>query len=87
MKKILSLLCPLMLVLVLALSACTDKPEQESQTGSMSAEGSSGTQQAGGTGSDGSDATGLISTSDEDEFTEPGEIVVTIGEGEHVVGN
>lgn len=94
MKKLFSLLCPLLLVLVMALSACSDKPEQESQTGnSLPAVGTSDTKQAEGSEADPSVASGEVTdvdpveTTTEEPFLVTEEIVVTIGDGESVIGD
>lgn len=88
MKQRFPLLCALLLVLVMALSACTDKPEQASQTGNpLPAVADS--QQPGGTESDtpiDPTQTDAVLTSAEAEETVTEELVVEIGTDEDVIG-
>ena len=88
MKKRVPVLWALLLVLVRALSACTDKPEQESQTGNT-LPGVADSQQPGGTESGtpiDPTQTDAVLTSTEEEETVTDEFVVEIGTDEEVIG-
>lgn len=89
MKKRFPLLCTLLLVLAMALSACTDKPEQESQTGNT-LPAVADSQNPGGTESGAPldpTQTDAVPTSTEEEESVTEEIVVEIGSDEDVIGN
>lgn len=100
MKKNAAILCVLLLLLAVALTACTDKPEQNPQSSnSLPVIPSGESRQPGETGADPVESTlsesvptttgaeGSVPTTTEEEETVPEEIVVTIGEDEQVVGN
>ena len=90
MKRIFTLICPLLLILVIVFSACTDKPQQETASGnSQPVVTGSETQQTGTAESDRPSLTDseTVTTSTEEEETIPDEIVDTIGEDEEVFGN